>query len=196
MALLLSLSQQQAIKKISPNWAAATKSTGGVTNYEQLAQEVQDFYLGDFLGNGFAYDVILTPANYVALLDGVTFEDYLGNTVNHLGLRYCIAYWNYANYVQDSMFEDTFTGMVQKNRQETESLSSGNITRLQTNARNIAEKAFNNIKMYLDINSVDYPLWVCAKSRKPYQPNMINVRKTSYGKETVNYNQVNRTYNG
>lgn len=186
MALLLSLVQQQAIKKISPNWAAATKSTGGITNYEQLAQEVQDFYLGDLLGNAFAYDLEQNTANYTDLLDGAEFDDCDGNTVRQRGLRYCLAYWNYGTYIPNSMVDDTFTGFVQKNRQETQTISSGQVSRLQLHANNQAEKAWNIIKDYLDENSESYPLWYCGRTRKPYQPRQINIQKTNYhGKETI-----------
>lgn len=182
MALLLSLNSQQAIKKISPNWANATKSTGGTTNYEQLATEIQDFYLSDLLGAAFAYDVEENPENYTDLLDGSTFLDCNENTVRQRGLKYCLAFWNYSKYISDSMVEDTFTGFVQKNRQETQTISSGQITRLQQDSKNQAEKAWNVIKYYLDENSNTYPLWECAKTRKPYQPRMFNVKKTRYGK--------------
>jgi len=75
--------------------------------------------------------------------------------------------------------------MVQKNRQETQTISSGSITRLQLNAKNQAEKAWNIIKDYLDETSASYPLWNCARTRKPYQPRMINVQKTRYGKNQI-----------
>lgn len=188
MALLLSLAQQQAIKKISPNWASSIKNTGGTTNYDQLAQEIQDFYLGDLLGDAFAYDLEQNPSNYTDLLDGSTFTDCNDNTVYQRGLRYCLAYWNHGKYISDSMVDDTFTGFVQKNRQETQTISSGQITRLQQDSRNQAEKAWNVIKEYLDENTDTYTLWNCSKTRKPYQPRQINVQRTTYGKETIRGN--------
>ena len=150
-----------------------------------MAQEVQDFYLSDLLGNAFAYDLEENPTNYEALLDGSTYTDCDGNTVKQRGLRYCLAYWNFGRYIPNSMVDDTFTGFVQKNRQETQTISSGQVSRLQLEANNQAEKAWNIVKDYLNENSDTYPLWNCATTRKPYQPRMINVQKTRYGKETI-----------
>jgi len=180
MALLLSLSQQQGIKRISPNWANGNKAVGGTTNYEQLAKEIQDYYLADLLGDAFAYDVTENPESYVSLLDGAEYTDCDGNTVNQKGLRYCLAFWNYGKYVSDSMVDDTFTGFVQKNRQETQTISSGQVQRMQLEANNQAMKAFNQVKKYLDEMIDSYPLWKCNTSRKPYQPRQINVNKTTY----------------
>ena len=177
MAQLLSLSQQQAIKRISPNWAIAQKEPDGNTNYNQLAIEVQEYYLPQLLGRAFAYDIMENDESYTTLLDGGEFTDCEGNLSYFKGLRYCLAYYNYAKFVNDSRMEDTFSGMVYKNRNESTAIQASDVTRLQQEARNIAELEMEQLKVFLELNSSDYPLWNCTAKRKPYQPKIINVRK-------------------
>ena len=51
----------------------------------------------------------------------------VGYQLKHKGLRYCLAYFTYAEYIIQSQFEDTFTGMVGKNRTETEHATGGQL---------------------------------------------------------------------
>lgn len=180
MATLLSLVQQQQIKPISPNWAEASKSINGVTNYEQLAIEVEESDLQELLGVALLQDLQTNPtdAKYVTLLDGGTFEDCECNIIKFKGLRYVLAYMNYSQYVTESFGADTFTGFVKKERNEASSLSSSERKEIKQNVRLKAMVQWDLCKKFLNDNKEDYPLWNIIKSKVPYRPKVYGVRKT------------------
>lgn len=180
MAPLLSLAQQQAIKTISPNWANAVKATGGTTNYDQLALEVEENDLQKLLGAALLQDIQDNPTEprNVTLLDGGTFEDCNGNTIKFKGLRYVLAYMNYSQQILESDVADTFTGFVKKNRNEADHLSFGEKKQLMINAREKAMTQWELVKQFLTDNTSTYTLWYCGQSRKPYRPKLTGIRKT------------------
>lgn len=169
MALLLSFNTQQAIKPISAN---------NESKYAQLAAEVESLEVDKLLGYAFYQAVSTTPANYSDLLNATEFVDCNGNTVKHRGLLYVIAYLNYAKYIGESYVADTFSGFVQKNRPDSERISSGDIKRLQQENREIAFNAFELIRMYLNKNKDTYPLWNCNSDKKTYKPKFYGIKKT------------------
>lgn len=170
MSLLLSFEQQKAIKEISQNNAK---------KYNQIAIEVESLELDKLLGYTFYQQVASHPEDYEDLLNGCTFEDIKGNTVSHKGLRYVLAYLNYSAYIAESFVNDTFTGLVQKNRPDSESVSQGVIKNLQSNARAIAFNAFDLTKMYIELNYEKYPHWSRLTSNKRTQPpKFYGVKKT------------------
>lgn len=169
MALLLSFSAQQLIKPISPN---------NESKYAQLAAEVESLEVDKLLGYAFYQDVSENPSNYANLLNATEFEDYNGNVVKHRGLLYVIAYLNYAKYIGESYVVDSYSGFVQKTRQDSERISSGDIKRLQQENREIAFNAFELIRMFLNKNSADYPLWNCNSDVKTYKPKFYGIKKT------------------
>jgi len=177
---LLTLVQQQSIKPISNNWAVTVKNTGGLSNFLQVESEVEENELRDLLGVALLQDIQDNPtdANNVLLLDGSTFEDCNGNTVKTKGLRYVIAYMVHSQEVFESKIADTFSGYVNKNRQETTDLNQGQTKTLQARSRELALTEFELIRQYLDENSTTYPLWICGISKKPYTPKIIGVKKT------------------
>ena len=177
---LLTLIQQQAIKPISPNWAVQSKATGGVDNFTQLEIEVEQNEMSKLLGPALLLDIQATPTDdkYVDLLDGKTFQNCLDQTVQFHGIRYQIAYMNYSEYIPTSQIADTFSGMVQKNRQETQPISQGTIKQQQARVREIALTDFEVMKVFLNENSTTYPLWNCGKTKKIYKPKFTPIKKT------------------
>lgn len=137
---LLTYAQQQAIKPISAN---------NERRYLQLQKDVENVELPRLLGFKLAQLVQDTPLDYVDLLDGSTF-DYCGYQLKHKGLRYCLAYFTYAEYVLHSQFEDTFTGMVRQNRTESEHATGGQLKQIQQISIKAAETAFELVKKYIE----------------------------------------------
>jgi len=183
MALLLSYSQQQAIKPISAN---------NEGKYAQLAAEVEEKELRSLLGVALLQDIQSNPTstNNVLLLDGDEFEDCYGNTITHKGIRYLLAYLNYSRYIWESDISDTFTGFVVKNRQESEMLTDGRRKSLQLTMREIAMQEWILIKDYLDEKYANFTLWNYGnETKKPYTPRIYGVRKTG---KTVYYDKVTR----
>lgn len=169
MALLLKLSEQQNIKPLTAN---------NEGKYNQLASEVESLDIDKLLGSAFYQAVSASPSSYSDLLNGATFEDNYGNTVTHKGLKYVIAFLNYAKYIGESYVFDTYSGFVQKNRPDSERISSGDIKRLQQENREIAFNAFELIRLFLNKNKETYPLWNCGSDKKTYKPIFYGVKKT------------------
>jgi hypothetical protein len=180
MATILSYTNQQLIKKISANNAQ---------KYDEIAREVEEFDLKEILGIALLQDIQAnptTPTN-IKLLTGDIFTDVYGNNVNHKGLNYVIAYLNYARYIGKSFAVDTFSGMVQKNRDDSTQLSEGSLKRLIEDSRKIALSEFSNIKWYLDENATLFPLWNFYQSRDPYPPKIKSIRKTGHHRSLTDY---------
>lgn len=176
---LLTLSQQQQIKSIRTNWANERKAQVNGTNFEQLQKEVEENELLKLLGNAFLLDVQTNPTNpdYIILLDGATFEDCNGNTTRFRGIRYQLGYLNYAQYLLESGLTDSYTGFVQKNRQETQNAPQGALKNQQQRFREFALNDFELMKDYLNQNSATYPLWNCT-NKKIFSPKITTIRKT------------------
>ena len=177
---LLQLPTQQQIKPISLNWAASGKQQYGVSNYDQLATEVEETDLQKLLGAALLQDIQDNPdePRNVTLLEGGTFEDCNGNTIKFKGLYYILAYMNYSQYITESFAQDTFTGFVKKERNEATSLSAAERKEIKLNVREKAMYQFDLLKQFLNENTATYPLWYCGQSRQPYRPKIIGVRKT------------------
>lgn len=177
---LITLSQQNNIKAISQTWANKFKVQGGKTNFEQLLEEVENTELSNMLGSALLYDVQQNPtdANYLLLLNGTTFEDCNGNTIKFFGIRHQLAYMVYVRYLEESGVTDTFTGVVQKNRNETEPVSVGKLKNIQQRHKDIIFKDFNTMKIYLNDNTDIYTLWDCSETKKIYRPKIMSIRKT------------------
>lgn len=189
MAILL-LSQQQAIKPISQNWALGIKITGGVTNYEQLAEEVEGKELRTLLGIDFLQWVQnnQTDPNVIFILDPFDFENINLNTVTCRGLKFILAYLNYVKYIGESYITDTATGFVKKNRNESDNLDRGEIERLQREYREIALQEFDLLREFLDLNYDTYTIWPYRKKQKLGLPKIQGLRRTSRKNEI----QVNK----
>lgn len=171
MALLLSYNQQQAIKKISTNNAI---------KYDQLAIEVEEKELRAILGVALLQDLQTNPTTIpnAKLLNGGEFENCQNQTIKFKGIRYILAYLNYSKYIGESFVNDTFTGMVVKNRPESELVSEGTMKRLMNENREIAMQEWEITKEFLNLNSTEYPLWNCNNRSKPFTPRMYSIRKT------------------
>jgi hypothetical protein len=171
--LIVSFDAQQLIKPMSVN---------NEDKYNQIAREVESLELDKLLGYAFYQDVSSNQANYTGLLNGSQFTDNANNLVYHKGLRYVIAYLNYAKYIGESYVNDTFTGFVQKTRQDSERISSGDIKRLQQENREIAFNAFELIRMFLNKSNQTtpkiYPLWNNTSDKNIYKPIFYGIKKT------------------
>jgi hypothetical protein len=180
MAPLLTITQQQQIKPISPNWATASKNQTGVTNYEQLAAEVEESKLRKLVGNALLQDLQTNPtaAANITLLNGSTFTGCDGEAITFKGLRFVLAYLNWHSYVSQSFVSDTFTGLVQKNRTESERITSGDIKRLQVDAEDIAMVQWQLCESFLNQNKSTYPKWKGETNARPFTPRITGIRKT------------------
>ena len=116
----------QEIKPCSPN------------NKNKLIQIIQETEFSDFqkLVGGDIYNKLVedcseTPTNpqLQEILDG--------------GLYATIAYLVYSHYIQEISVVDTFSGMVQKQRDEASPIPQGTIKNIAIHSREIAEQYFS-----------------------------------------------------
>jgi len=177
---LLTLIQQQANKPIDQNWSNKIRVSGGVTNFLQLENEIEETDLLDLLGIALLQDLQDNPteANNVILLDGGTYTDCNDNTIKFKGLRYALSYMIYYRYMNAINVQDTASGAVVKNSDESTRASKGQIDEKRNYSKEIALREFNRVKEYLNENSTTYPLWICSESKQPYKPKMYNLRNT------------------
>jgi hypothetical protein len=170
---LITLQQQQQFKPISLNNAL---------EYNQIETETVEKDLTELLGAAMVAALLKAPTSerMLNILNEKEFEDTSGNTVIHKGLTSVLAYLIYARYIAGSSIKDTMTGLVKKNRQESENVNDGAIRVLRQEARDVAVAKFQLVKEYLSMNSNTYPEWECGSNRRQFKPRMINLRKTYY----------------
>jgi hypothetical protein len=179
--MLIKIDNQRLIKPISENWAMSVKEPGGLTKYEILAAETTAKELTDMLGAAFVYDIDKnqTAAKYVDILDGKEFTDSnTGSPVKFQGIRYILAYFIYSKYAGVSHVEDTFSGMVSKNRNEAVNISAGDMKQIRNDAQAVAFADFKLLQDFLNQNNDLYPLWNCAPLKQPFSPKITTIRKT------------------
>jgi hypothetical protein len=177
MTLLLTWLQQIAIKPLG-----GLNSANGVAQakYNMLAAEVESYELDNLLGSLFYQTISTTPVNYTDLLDGSTFVNCTGETITHKGLRYVIAYLNYAKWIGESFLNDTATGVTQKIRPDSEKVSAGELRKLQNEYREIAFNAFKLTQQYIETTSDFDELWKKGTSKRVNRTKITGVRKTYY----------------
>lgn len=160
---------QTIVPQISPN---------NEKKFDPISQQTEDYYLPKYLGRSFAYDVQQNPANYTDLLDGVEFLDCDGNTIKFKGLKYVMAFFIYAEYINVIKYTDSFTGVVTKNRNDAFTTSQGQEEKLKIKYRKQAESEVEVMHLYLDEESDSYPLWDCKIDARPYTPRFTAIKKT------------------
>ncbi len=154
MALLWTYANQQSIKPISANFDQ--------TKFAQLQKEVQVEDLQKLLGFDFYQDLIQNPATTenAALLDGGTYE-VAGVTYSYVGLKFTLAYYLYARYVQTSFKKDTAAGFVRKNLEDSRQLDRGEQADYHKDFRKVAGSYWEENEKFIIANSEDYPYYNC-----------------------------------
>lgn len=152
MAVLWTIADQQLIKPISPN------RTGDFT---KIAEEVQVKDLQELLGYEFYQDITQNPESEwnAKLLTGGSFIDSAGNTRTYVGLKYVLAYFFYARYITQSDEADTFAGMVTKNMNDSEPLSTGRIKTRVSDLRQIAFSYWKECDLFIINNTAHFPFY-------------------------------------
>jgi len=151
--------------------------------WDPIYQEVETYYLPKLLGRGFAYAVQKTPASYTELLDGDEFQDCEEEEVAFLGLKYILTYFAFAQYIGETTV-DTFTGFVEKNRNDATGATQGQDSTMKQTNRKYAESERTVMVEYLNQANADdpdtYPLWKCTtkKTRSIYVPKFTPIKRT------------------
>ncbi|MCK9577381.1 MAG: hypothetical protein M0R51_15865 [Clostridia bacterium] len=169
--MIISYDKQQAIKPVSLN---------NQSIFEQIAKETEMLELSALLGIAFYQEIDNNKEKYSEILNATTFVNSQGYNITHQGLYYVIAYLVFAKYIANSYVNDTFSGFVKKNLQNSEHLNEGERRRLQYEYRSIALTAFETIKEYLTLKNTDYPLWGCKVGTTGSLPKFYTVTNKQY----------------
>lgn len=159
MAALWTTTEQQTIKKISDNNINRV--------FDKLSEETQALDLLKLLGFYFYQDLIQNPTEnkYTAILNSGTWTSSDGNTYQYKGLKYVLAYFFYARYLDSTGFEDTFSGMKIMNNPESKDLSNGDIKNTIREARQLAFKYWEELEMFLRENTSTYEFYKCDNKK-------------------------------
>ena len=114
------------------------------------------------LGFDFYQDLIqnaATTAN-AALLDGGTYE-VAGVTYSYVGLKFTLAYYLYARYIQTSFKKDTAAGFLQKNLEDSRKLDRGELADYHKDFRKVAGSYWEENEKFIIANISDYPFFNC-----------------------------------
>jgi len=172
--MILTFDEQQTIKPVSANNAK---------RYPQINKEVQELELYKLFGPVFYEEILdnydpLVNDKWKELVEGCTFDDYFGNTIKHKGLKHVLAYLIFAQYVTEISVVDTFTGMVQKTRNDSEQLSSGQLKNLQSHNREIAFNYFENVKLFLIENRTFFKHYCFVREKRVTGYKSFGVKRT------------------
>jgi len=143
-----------------------------IAEYVQISDTVYDNILNKFiqqaqfadiqrlLGADFYNDLIRnsTEANYVTLLDGGDYV-YNGVTYTNEGLKVVIIHYFEARYKISGSNVDTPFGLVIKTDPNSTNVDLPSRKTESKEAKNMAFNYWENVKLFLDRNSDDYPLW-------------------------------------
>jgi hypothetical protein len=177
---ILTYDVQKTIKEVSLN---------NIKKYNQILKETEDLEMYNLLGQSFYQEILdnytptttatTTPDKWQILVEGGTFTNSCGDAARQRGLQYVLAYLVYAQYIVESYVNDTFTGMVQKVRPDSETVSQGTMKNLRQHNREIAFNYYESIKEYLCLNTDLYPNFSSYKTeRKNVQFKIFSARKT------------------
>lgn len=156
------------IKPISAN----NKNKAG-----QLIKEVSDLWGAKLLGNQFYQYVCSTDDDIKELLEGGEYTSCNGNTMYQPGLKTVFVYLFWSRYVYDINYIDTPTGMVSKQREDSNQLSLGHLANLSSNFETMAMNYFSLVEEYILANRSQYPLYKgCKKHTTNLRPSIVGVK--------------------
>jgi NMD protein affecting ribosome stability and mRNA decay len=146
-----------------------SKSSKDETVVNRAIRDAQNTDIVSLLGFEFYSYIInnLDDVDVLALLDGDTYE-YDSKTYFNVGLKQVVAYYAYAKYILVAGQKDTPFGLVQKNSQNSEHISTARIKEIATSTKQSAYEYWVQVQLFLDRNSANYPLWSssCSVSKR------------------------------
>ena len=169
MALLITYNEQQAIKSISTN---------NEDRFSQIMEETQINELQSLLGWRLYQDLIQNPDSpqNVILLDGKTWT-YDDQSIKMHGLKYVLAHYYYSNYASEIKKQDTFSGFVKHDFDESNPVTVNEQHATKKRARETAAKFWNEVKLYLNNNTDTYTYWYCKSDDKIFHPKISRLTK-------------------
>jgi hypothetical protein len=126
--------------------------------------EAQELDLRSMLGDEFYIalydDYFSSPSleTYSDLYNGSTYT-YQGKTYKHEGIVAVLVNFSYGRYLQNAGVHSTAFGFKRKLNDASESVSESTMARMISQAKSQAVIYQERVKLFLDRNASDYPLW-------------------------------------
>jgi len=141
-------------------------SVGNDDKWPQFVSEAQLFdvkpWLGDELLNEISQQFSGSPSavsdENLKLLNGGTYT-YNSKTYMFQGLKASIIYYAFARFTNRTPYNYTAAGIVSKQSDFSDPVSDKVIQRLETEANLMGEAVRDEVVLFLNRNSEDYPLW-------------------------------------
>jgi hypothetical protein len=126
-------------------------------------KEAERFDLKDLLGEELFWDLInnTTQQKYIDLLDGKSYTNKEGNTVQFEGVKIVISYFASARLLKlNNNLEVTRYGTMVKLAKNLSQVPDPKMTsKTIADLQSIANEYFKEIEKFLDLNKEIYPLW-------------------------------------
>lgn len=121
--------------------------------------------LEDLLGPALYRDLVVNSdtANNVALLSGTDYVNNEGNTVMFYGLKPCLIFWSYIEFLQSVNSQPTKSGLKIKTATESIELTDDQYQIELQRLRGKAEMYATWAKLYLEDNTATYPLYASQR---------------------------------
>lgn len=155
--LLINREDFRPFRDIADNIDAARR----LDTYIQEAQQHDIRPVLNACGKDFFYYITQNQQNTAInkLLEGGTYTDSDGDTIDFKGLKPAIVYYAYARFLSNQQVNVTRHGITAKTSQYSEPISGNTITRLIEEARSNAYAYMQEVEKFLCENETDYPLW-------------------------------------
>lgn len=164
MNLLITKEDIAELKPLSENIDSTLK-------VDPFVREAQEFELRPFLSDEFFIDLVddfnASPSlqKYKNLFEGSIYT--CGNTkYENPGIKAMLIYYAYARIVKKGPTNSTAFGFVEKLNDDSKPISEKAIARLVDQAMSGAKAYENRVRLFLNRNSSDYPLWDCGVDNK------------------------------
>jgi hypothetical protein len=193
MTALITLDDIRTYAEISSNVDVLNK-------LKPYIHQAQLFDLKPAIGDAFYFDLIANNDStiYQDLINGKTYTDLQGNSIEFEGLKPALVYWAYARYKENSGVADTAYGTMIKRNDFSDPASEKTLSRIVTSARSLAVGYLNDAVKYLNVSGVSvYPLWrsdFCSSPNKA--AGEVKISAVGDGGIYENYNgRFNPPYN-
>lgn len=131
---------------------------------EPYVQESGQHDIRPFLnscGNDLWYDMNAnsTATRYQNLLNGTTYTNQAGNTVQFNGLKPALVYYAYARYLAAADVQVTRMGIRRKASEHSTPVDDKRLQTLIEQARSMGADYLEQARQFLNHHPADYPLW-------------------------------------
>ena len=132
-------------------------------SFESLGRQIEDDILLDLLNdkllNDLTADLVAGEPQtqiYIDLVDGVTYENTAGETVNYAGLKRMLRYFVWADYLEINRSQNVSTGQMISINENSTPLTKGQLIKVRKPIQNKAVRLYNQAAIFINDNYTDY----------------------------------------